>query len=498
MEKMSMAEDSKDALDRSTDMDPVHGSIDIAVPPDVVWQAFDQPWLWPRWNPCFFWCANRRLKLGDHLVWCFEPIRPWFGYKLPAIAKIVELEPGRKVTWEVTALPGFYARHTYSIDPLPDRRSRFTSWEKAYGWGFRLIRLFWISHFTFVKNRSLTGARQLEIRHLTGDSIDADTLPRRNYIGFLFSVIVWAAWICGLVRLDVWTLLIAVLLLAGRLAYAFYDLYVRLACQRLAPGVHCALNGGGNTLVVEDGNDVLLVDTKFPPASHALMRWLRKNTLLPVTKTVNTHYHYDHSHGNVLFPKTERFAFDRVPDFMKARDGKWWSRHLAGLPDHLVPAAGVTIPVGGQYVELFHLGPGHTRGDLIVRVPKFNVIATGDLIFNGYYMFFDEGQEGVDLVGNVAKLRWLAARWPNAIFMPGHGPVARADDLLRAADYIEDLLAQARAVRAGGGSERDAARRIDLRRWDLMILPSFHDDQLAWATSASNAKAAWRLVGSAP
>ncbi len=47
-------------------MEPVHGSIDIAVPADVLWQAFDQPWLWPRWNPCFFWYVNRRLKLGDH------------------------------------------------------------------------------------------------------------------------------------------------------------------------------------------------------------------------------------------------------------------------------------------------------------------------------------------------------------------------------------------------------------------------------------------------
>ncbi|MCK1291286.1 MBL fold metallo-hydrolase [Bradyrhizobium sp. 30] len=489
---------SKKALDLSTDMEPVHGSIDVAVPPNVLWQAFDQPHLWPRWNPCFFWCRNRRLALGDQLIWCFEPIRPWYGYKFPAIAKIVELESGRKVTWEVTVLPGFYAQHTYCVEPLPDGRSRFSSWEKAYGWGFRQVSKFWIAHFTFVKDRSLAGARQLEIRNLAGDRIDADTLPRRNYLGFLFSIVVWAAWIYALARLEVWPLLIAAALLAGRLAYAFYDLYVRLAYQRLAPGVHAALNGGGNTLLVEDGNDVLMVDTKFPPASQAVMRWLRKNSLLPVTKVVNTHYHYDHAHGNVLFPAAERFAFERVPEFMTARDGEWWRRHMAVLPDHLVPAAGVTIPVGGQYVELTHLGPGHTQGDLIVRVPKFNVIATGDLIFNGYYMFFDESNEGVDLSGNVAKLRWLAEQWPDAIFMPGHGQVARAGDLLRAADYIEDLLTQARAVRAAGSTERDAPRDIDLRRWNLLILPSFHDGRLAWATAASNAKAAWRLAGQPP
>jgi len=485
-------------LEQSDEMRPVHGSIDLAVPPDVLWRGFDQPHLWPRWNQCFLWCRNRNLRLGDQLVWCFEPIRPWYGYKFPAIATIVELEPGRSVTWEVTALPGFYARHTYSVDPLPEGGSRFSSYEKAYGWGFRIFRRFWIAHFNFVKDRSLAGARQLEIRHLAGDHIDAVTLPSRSYVGLLLSTAVWIAWLYMLARFGLWPFVVAAVLLAGRLVYAFYDLYVRLICQRLAPGVHVALNGGGNTLVVEDGNDVLLVDTKFPPASHALMRWLRKNTLLPVTKVVNTHYHYDHSHGNVMFPAAKRFAFEQVPTFMKARDGNWWGRHAAGLPDHLVPAAGVTVAVGGQHIELIHLGPGHTHGDLVVRVPKSNVIATGDLIFNGYYMFFDEGSEGVDLAGNILKLRWLAKNWPDAIFIPGHGLVARAGDLLRAADYIEDLLTQARAVRASGGTERDAAHRIDLRRWDLMIIPSFHDGRLAWATAAGNAKAAWRLAGRAP
>ncbi|KZS54768.1 MULTISPECIES: SRPBCC family protein [Rhizobium] len=52
-----MANDDKEELDQSTDVEPIRGSIDIAIPPDVLWAAFDQPWLWPRWNPRFFWCA---------------------------------------------------------------------------------------------------------------------------------------------------------------------------------------------------------------------------------------------------------------------------------------------------------------------------------------------------------------------------------------------------------------------------------------------------------
>jgi glyoxylase-like metal-dependent hydrolase (beta-lactamase superfamily II) len=168
------------------------------------------------------------------------------------------------------------------------------------------------------------------------------------------------------------------------------------------------------------------------------------------------------------------------------------------MPNQVVSAVGKTIDVGGLKVELLYFGPGHTRGDLVVRVPKFNVVATGDLIFNGYYMFYDEGPQGVDLASNVAILDRLADMWPNAIFMPGHGPLARADDLRHAADYIRDLSAQARRVRADGGNEAAAVRRINLNRWDLMILPWFHNDRLKWATRRRSAQAVWRLTERSP
>jgi cyclase len=485
-------------LNQSHDMEPVQGSIDLDVPASVLWDSFAQPWAWPRWNPCFFWCANRRLQRGDKLIWCFEPIRPWYGYKMPAIATIAELQPGSKVTWEVTALPGFYARHTYSVESLGENRSRFTSWEKAYGWGFRLTRRFWLRHFNFVKNRSLRGARQLEIRYLTTGKIDVAALPRRDYFGFLLAAIFIFGSIGLWLSVGRWALPAAAALLAVRVVYGFWNLYVRLKWQQLAPGVHVALDGGGNTLVVQDGADVLLVDTKFPPAAQALLRGLKARALFPITKTVNTHYHFDHSYGNVHYPAATRLAYSAVPQFMADVDGGWWKRHRDGLPNQAVSAVGQTVDVGRRKVELHYFGPGHTRGDLVVRVPEFDIVATGDLIFNSYYMFYDETAQGVDLAANIATLDMLADRWPNALFMPGHGLLARADDLRHAADYIRDLMTQARRVRAEGGGEADATRRIDLERWDLMILPWFHNDRFKWATAGSSARAVWRLVGPSP
>jgi hypothetical protein len=152
----------KARLENSKDMIPVQGTVDVEVPIDTLWEAFTHANLWPKWNRCFFWVKNRDLVAGRQLVWAFQPIKWYYLYKMFATAKIVELEPQRKVTWQVTVFPGMYARHTYHVERLGDGRTRFGSWEQAMGWGFRIIKRFWITHFTFVKDESLIGARRLE------------------------------------------------------------------------------------------------------------------------------------------------------------------------------------------------------------------------------------------------------------------------------------------------------------------------------------------------
>lgn len=149
-------------LATSDDMEPIAGTVEIEIPAEILWQCFEHANWWPLWNRCFLWVHNKDLILGDHLVWCFQPVRWWYLYKMPAMATVVEIETGRKVSWEVRILPGFYAKHIYHVEKLGDGRSRFGSWEKAMGWSFRLMKGFWVAHFNFVRDCSLQGARRLE------------------------------------------------------------------------------------------------------------------------------------------------------------------------------------------------------------------------------------------------------------------------------------------------------------------------------------------------
>jgi glyoxylase-like metal-dependent hydrolase (beta-lactamase superfamily II) len=469
----------KDALAASTEMTPVQGTVDVDIPVSVLWEAFRHANWWARWNNCFYWAHNRDLVLGKKLIWCFQPIRWWYPYKMFAISNIVEVEKEKKVTWEVTALPGFYARHTYHMEDLGDGRSRFGSWEQAMGAQIRFAptKKFWTAHFTFVKDRSLEGARYLEDVYKREGKITKDTLKPKRY---------WLFWLA--------IILLLLLLAAGAVGGWFYASYLRPSQIELAPGVYAVTAGGGNSLIVKDGNDVLLVDTKFPPASDWLQKWIAKNINAPVTMVVDTHYHYDHTQGNTNYPGAKIYAYKTVPDLMKNYDGEWWNQHPGGVPNNLVDET-ATLKVGAQDVALTFPGNAHTHGDLWVYLRRGDkeIVATGDLVFHTYYPFMDLDKGGIDIPGLITAVRFIANKYPNATFVPGHGSVATAADLNRYADYLQflyDSVAQARSQRL---NEDQAVANIDLSKWNLSKLPSYHGGKLCWATAEMNIRWVYQI-----
>ena len=141
---------------------PIEGHVDLDLPVERLWEAFLDVRRWAEWNPCI-WRAGVRggvLCEGATLVWAFNPIRPAYLYRLPAVARIVELVEHDRVTWEVSA-PGFHALHAYRFRDLGSGRSRFGSWEVAAGPSYRALRRFWLAHFRFVCRSSLAGAATL-------------------------------------------------------------------------------------------------------------------------------------------------------------------------------------------------------------------------------------------------------------------------------------------------------------------------------------------------
>jgi glyoxylase-like metal-dependent hydrolase (beta-lactamase superfamily II) len=470
----------KRVLLSSTEMAPVQGTVDVDVPVSVLWEAFTHANWWPRWNKCFFWARNRDLVLGKKLIWAFEPIRWWYLYKMFATANIVELKKDQKVTWEVTAMPGFYARHTYHMEDLGDGRTRFGSWEQAHGAQIRftLTRKFWVAHFTFVRDRSVEGAKYLEQVYRREGLITGDRLKRKRY---------WTFWLA--------IILLLLVLSAGGIGLWFYYAYLRPTQIELAPGVSAILAGGGNSLVVKDGNDLLVVDTKFPPASDWLRKTITEKIGSPVTMVINTHYHYDHTEGNTNYPGARVYAYKTVPDLLKIkRDADWWNAHQSGIPNQKIDGT-ANLQLGAQEIVVIHPGPAHTQGDLWVYLRRGDkeIVATGDLFMHNYYPFMDLGEGGTDLPGLIAAVRTMANRYPNADFLPGHGPIAKAGDLIHYADYLQFLYDSVAQARQKGFTEDQTVSSIDVSKWTLSKLPSFYGGKLCWASAETNIRWVYQM-----
>ncbi|HEY7040715.1 MAG TPA: MBL fold metallo-hydrolase, partial [Methylomirabilota bacterium] len=82
----------------------------------------------------------------------------------------------------------------------------------------------------------------------------------------------------------------------------------RFDFERVADGVHVAVAApaykvNSNTAIIESDDGVVIVDTHSKPsAARVIVDRLRDITAKPVRFVVNTHFHWDHWHGNEVYP----------------------------------------------------------------------------------------------------------------------------------------------------------------------------------------------------
>ncbi len=98
-----------------------------------------------------------------------------------------------------------------------------------------------------------------------------------------------------------------------------------------------ALSVGCNASIVVNADDVLVVDTHMSPGgAWALREELKALTPKPVRYVINTHWHWDHAHGNQIYgPDVEIIGHEYTRAKLAAGDstrGRSWDMFIGGLP----------------------------------------------------------------------------------------------------------------------------------------------------------------------
>ena len=202
-------------------------------------------------------------------------------------------------------------------------------------------------------------------------------------------------------------------------------------------------------IVTSEG--VVVVDALgSPDLARALLAAIRSVTDQPVRFVIVTHYHADHIYGLQVFKEQGATIIARQEgrEYLNSETAQRRleasRQELAPWVDartHLVAAdrwldADTTLTVGGERLQLRHVGPAHTPEDLAVFVESSRVLFAGYLVFRGRLPY----------VGTADSQAWIAALsglidLKPVVIVPGHGALSREPlaDLTLTRDYLQYL-----------------------------------------------------------
>jgi len=242
----------------------------------------------------------------------------------------------------------------------------------------------------------------------------------------------------------------ALLLSQSGLAYDRFA-NVKIESQWVAGDVHILYGSGGNIGSLTGPDGILIIDDQFEPLAHKIeksLAALRQDDVDKVKYVVNTHYHGDHTGGNIYFAKSASIlAHENVRARLAKKPVK------SGLPV-ITYQKGIKMFLNGETVHVKHLSAGHTDGDSVVYFEKANVWHLGDLFFESRFPYIDMKSGGTfqGYRNNIEKL--LSMIDDSAKIIPGHGKLTDKTSLQSVLHMMDATAKLVKKMKDSGLSEQ--------------------------------------------
>jgi glyoxylase-like metal-dependent hydrolase (beta-lactamase superfamily II) len=281
--------------------------------------------------------------------------------------------------------------------------------------------------------------------------------------------------------------------------------------NEVKPGIYHAIGTGamqvvGNSTVIVNDADVMVVDDHVSPAAAwMLVEELKAITDKPVTTVVNTHFHFDHAHGNQIFAPgvqiigheftrrmllgdplgmplyrsyidampgqietlRKRIAEEKDPAAraklqtqLQSTENNYASqKELRPTPPNVTLTTQMTLHRGDREIQIRYLGRGHTAGDVVVFLPKERIVITGDLLTSGLSNMSDSYP--LEWAASLEELKKLDFD----TVVPGHGDAYTDKTKIDAFQaYLRDVWTEVSRLKKDGIPAEEAAKRADLTK----------------------------------
>ena len=187
-------------------------------------------------------------------------------------------------------------------------------------------------------------------------------------------------------------------------------------------------------LVGKDG--IVLIDDQFAPLSQKIKNTLKTLSDKPIRFIINTHFHGDHTGGNINFGgegaiivahENSRLRMT-ADEFIASLSADQKPASYDGLPK-VTFTESVTLHLNGETLQVFHVKNAHTDGDAIIHFKESNVFHGGD-VFVRYGLPFIDQPHGGSINGMISGIDTLLHRVnDDTKIIPGHGALSSKKDL---------------------------------------------------------------------
>ena len=243
--------------------------------------------------------------------------------------------------------------------------------------------------------------------------------------------------------------------------FAFQDMSeVTIEVVPVSDNVYMLMGRGGNIGVSVGDDGVFMIDDQFAPLTPKILEAIKSISDQPVKFLVNTHFHGDHTGGNINFEEegTLIVAHENVRKRLKENEK---NPEGVGLPVFTFDNK-LQLHLNGDDIMAVHVHNAHTDGDALIYFPKSNVLHTGDTYFNGMFPYIDL-RSGGSVAGDIeAAKTGIMLINENTKIIPGHGPLATYTDYKKYLNMLEGIEKNVMAAMKAGSSKEEIVANENL------------------------------------
>jgi glyoxylase-like metal-dependent hydrolase (beta-lactamase superfamily II) len=226
-----------------------------------------------------------------------------------------------------------------------------------------------------------------------------------------------------------------------------------------------------NVGIVVGDRATLIIDTGLGDRNGAIVlqeaRKIRDNAEFYLAAT---HYHPEHDLGAMAFPPDAKMLRWRTQQLDVDELGAETNQRFAGFspvlaellatarfrPADVVFDDAIRIDLGGVHVQIWGVGPTHTRGDTVFFVEEDRVLYTGDVVMPVFPAANGQSSSIATWLTNMDEFEALNP----AVVVPAHGRTGDVGFIRRYREYLGAVQREVAAAKRSGETVEAATARL--------------------------------------